>query len=146
MRPPHWARAPPGTRPPAGVDPHSNRFWAQSNISVHTGAELTALTVEVRVAQTGGVAGTGHWRTLPADHFTVSVREENGALVHTWTLRRVHTVPTGEHVFAAQYNHAEGGRDARGDRYTVTATAADGGRATVTGGFQPGTGTRGGAE
>ncbi|MDT9683545.1 hypothetical protein RND61_15965 [Streptomyces sp. TRM76323] len=125
------------------VDPHSNRFWAQSNITFNTATALTGLTVELRVAQTGGVADTGNWRTPPAGHFTVSVREEGGALVYTWTLREGRTVPVGRHVFAGQYNHAEGGRDAGGDRFTVTATGADGERATVTGGFASGPGATG---
>ncbi|MFE1579692.1 hypothetical protein [Streptomyces fradiae] len=120
------------------VDPHSNRFWAQSNVTFDTAAPLTALTVELRVARTGGVASTGHWRTPPAEHFTVSVREEPGALVYTWTLGAGRTVPAGRHVFASQYNHAEGDRDARGDRFTVIAVAADGRSATVTGGFPAG--------
>lgn len=122
----------------SAVDPNSNRFWAQSNITFSTATPLTALTVELRVAQTGGVADTGNWRTLPAGHFTVVVREESGVLVYTWTLREGRTVPAGQHVFAGQYNHAEGGRDARGDRFTVTATGRDGRRATLTGGFAAG--------
>ncbi|GAA4889566.1 hypothetical protein GCM10023237_03760 [Streptomyces coeruleoprunus] len=117
------------------VDPHSNRFWAQSNITFTSAAPLGALTVELRVVQTGGVADTGNWRSLPADDFTVSVREEAGVLVYTWTLRPGRTAPEGQHVFAGQYNHAEGGRDARGDRWTVTATATDGRKARVGGAF-----------
>ncbi|WP_374984345.1 hypothetical protein [Streptomyces fradiae] len=120
------------------VDPHSNRYWAQSNVTFDTAAALTALTVELRVARTGGVASTGHWRTPPAEHFTVSVREEPGAPVYTWTLGAGRTVPAGRHVFAGQYNHAEGDRDARGDRFTVIAVGADGRSATVTGDFPAG--------
>ncbi|MFG3496679.1 hypothetical protein [Streptomyces sp. NPDC047886] len=117
------------------VDPHSNRWWAQSNITFTTGAPLKALTVELRVALTGGIGDTGNWRSLPADDFTVAVRADGDALVYTWTLKPGRTAPAGRHVFAGQYNHAEGGRDARGDRYTVTATATDGKRARVGGGF-----------
>ncbi|WP_228975924.1 hypothetical protein [Streptomyces sp. DH12] len=125
----------------AVVDPHSNRYWAQSNITFSTATALRELTVELRVARTGGVAPTGNWRTLPADDFAVSTREEAGALVFTWTLRPGRGVPAGQHVFAAQYNHAEGGRDARGDRYTVTATSTGGARAAVTGGVTAAAGT-----
>ncbi|MFF8386301.1 hypothetical protein ACF053_22000 [Streptomyces kanasensis] len=144
--------APDPTSPPAGravdgflrgaavVDPHSNRYWAQSNITFSTATALRELTVELRVAQTGRVAPTGNWRTLPADDFAVSTREEAGALVYTWTLRPGRGVPAGQHVFAAQYNHAEGARDAGDDRYTVTATSTGGGRASVTGGVTPATG------
>ncbi|MFD8200388.1 hypothetical protein [Streptomyces sp. NPDC059701] len=123
------------TRPPAAsvedgalwsdgsVDPHSNDYWAQSNITLRTSAPLTALTVELKVAQTGGVASTGAWRSLPEDDFTFTVGERDGFLVHRWTLKQGRTVPAGEWVFAGQYNHERGGRDANGDRYAATATA-----------------------
>ncbi|MEU0668184.1 hypothetical protein ABZ508_17970 [Streptomyces lavendulocolor] len=119
------------------VDRHSNEFWAQSNITVTAPRPLTALTVDLRVAQTGGVAGTGHWRTRPAEDFTVSVREEDGALRYTWTLKPGRTAPAGRHVFAGQYNHAEGARSAGADRFTVTATDDSGERTTKSGGFAP---------
>ncbi|WP_121713009.1 hypothetical protein [Streptomyces sp. E5N91] len=119
------------------VDPHSNEFWAQSNITLGTGAPLTALTVELRVAQTGSVTSTGAWRSLPEDDFAFTVGERAGFLVYRWTLKEGRTVPAGEWVFAGQYNHERGGRDAGGDRYSATATAASG-RLTVRGGFTPG--------
>ncbi|MFH8446848.1 hypothetical protein ACH4D3_37240 [Streptomyces sp. NPDC018026] len=119
------------------VDPHSNEFWAQSNITLGTSAPLTALTVELRVAQTGSVTSTGAWRSLPEDDFAFTVGERAGFLVYRWTLKEGRTVPAGEWVFAGQYNHERGGRDAGGDRYAATATAASG-RFTVRGGFTPG--------
>ncbi|KOT99770.1 hypothetical protein ADK86_14905 [Streptomyces sp. NRRL F-5755] len=108
------------------VDPHSNAYWAQSNVTVQTKRPLTAFTVELRIAQTGGVNDTGHWSTLPAADFTVSVGERDGALVYRWTLKAGRTVPAGRHVFAGQYNHAEGGRDAKDDVYTATAEGPGG--------------------
>ncbi|MET9513601.1 hypothetical protein [Streptomyces sp. NPDC002994] len=120
------------------VDPHSNRFWAQSNVRLKTREPLDALTVELRVAQTGGVADTGSWRSLPVDDFTVSVREENGALVFRWTLKPGRTVPVGQHVFAGQYNHGEGARDPGDDTYSASATASPTGEdATLHGDFAP---------
>ncbi|CAL9419154.1 hypothetical protein SUDANB15_01805 [Streptomyces sp. enrichment culture] len=120
------------TRPPAGVedgplwsdgsvDPHSNEFWAQSNVTLKTAERLTALTVELRIAQTGGVSSTGAWRSLPEDDFGLTVEERDGFLVYTWTLRKGRTVPPGEWVFAGQYDHERGGRDAADDRYAATA-------------------------
>ncbi|MFE5397638.1 hypothetical protein ACFQ9U_24150 [Streptomyces sp. NPDC056568] len=121
------------------VDPHSNDFWAQSNLTLRTEVPLTSLTVELRVAQTGGVASTGAWRTLPEEDFTFTVDERDGFLVHRWTLAPGRTVPAGEWMFAGQYHHERGGRDARGDRYTVTATAGSAGL-SVDGGFATGDG------
>ncbi|TXS44487.1 hypothetical protein [Streptomyces sp. t39] len=120
----------------AAVDRHSNRYWAQGNVTLTTREPLTELTVEVRVALTGGVEETGHWLTRPADDFEVRVEERDGALLYRWTLRQGRTVPVGTHVFAAQYNHAEGGRDASRDTYTARARAGDTGVA-VTGRFAP---------
>lgn len=119
-------------RPPAGVedgplwsdgsvDPHSNEFWAQSNVTLKTKDRLTALTVVLRIEQTGGVSSAGAWRSLPEGDFDLAVDERDGFLVYTWTLKDGRTVPAGEWVFAGQYNHERGGRDAGGDRYTAHA-------------------------
>ncbi|MFD8226831.1 hypothetical protein ACFV16_21965, partial [Streptomyces massasporeus] len=127
--------APATERPPAAtedgplwsdgsVDPHSNDFWAQSNITLKTRGQLTALTVRLKVAQTGGVSNAGAWRSLPENDFTLTVAERDGFLVYTWTLKEGRTVPAGEWVFAGQFDHARGGRDAGKDAYSVTATAA----------------------
>ncbi|MEV5018520.1 hypothetical protein ACIGW1_33880 [Streptomyces sp. NPDC053780] len=144
---PRSVAAPPGSREPGprepgplwsagAVDPHSNEFWAQSNITLRTSAPLTALTVELRVAQTGSVTSTGAWRSLPEADFTFTAGERDGLLVYRWTLKPGRTVPAGEWMFAGQYNHERGGRDARGDRYSATATASSG-RHSVEGGFTP---------
>ncbi|MET7734442.1 hypothetical protein ABZT02_24165 [Streptomyces sp. NPDC005402] len=116
------------------VDPHSNEFWAQSNLTFKTSEQLTALTVELRIAQTGGVTNAGAWRSLPEDDFTLTVAERDGFLVYTWVLKDGRTVPKGEWVFAGQYDHKRGGRDAKDDGYTATARAKSGDLA-VKGGF-----------
>ncbi|WND38268.1 hypothetical protein RI578_30040 [Streptomyces sp. BB1-1-1] len=118
------------------VDPHSHEFWAQSNITLKTGEPLTALTVELVVAQTGGVTSTGAWRSLQEEDFTFTVEERDGFLVHRWTLKQGRTVPAGEWMFAGQYDHERGDRDAGGDRYSATATAGSE-RLSVRGGFAP---------
>ncbi|TXS45538.1 hypothetical protein EAO75_22125 [Streptomyces sp. uw30] len=116
------------------VDPHSNDFWAQSNLTLRTSEQLTALTVRLKVAQTGGVTSTGAWRSLPEDDFTLTVEEKDGFLVHTWVLKEGRTVRAGEWVFAGQYDHERGGRDAKGDSYSMTAKAG-GEQLSVAGGF-----------
>ncbi|MFE9440357.1 serine/threonine-protein kinase [Streptomyces sp. NPDC006602] len=110
-------------RSDGSIDPGSNEYWAQSDITVRTTETLTSLTVELRVAQTGGVSSTGSWRTRPEEDFTLNVEEADGFLVYRWTLKDGRTVPAGEHMFAGQYNHETGNRDVGGDSYVATATA-----------------------
>lgn len=118
------------------LDPHSNAYWAQSNVTLKARKPLTALVVELRIALTEGVKDTGSWRTRPAADFDLSVRQEGGFLVYRWTLKPGRTVPSGEHVFAGQYNHAAGGRDAKDDTYRIDAGAGDAeSGAAVWGGF-----------
>ncbi|MFE7854686.1 hypothetical protein [Streptomyces sp. NPDC057403] len=126
-------------RSDGSVDPHSNDFWAQSDITLRTSARLTSLVVQLKVAQNGGVSDTGAWRSLPEQDFDLAVGERDGFLVYTWTLKAGRTVPTGEWVFAGQYNHQPGGRDAKDDGYTIRATA-EGRQRTVAGGFAAHTG------
>ncbi|MFC4467914.1 hypothetical protein ACFPH6_25850 [Streptomyces xiangluensis] len=138
---------PPAVTPPAdagteegplwsdgSVDLHSNDFWAQSNVTVKADKQLTSLTVELRVKQTGGVTSTGAWRSLPEGDFEHTVGERDGFVVYTWKLKEGRTVPAGEFVFAGQYDHDRGGRDAGDDRYAATATA-DGEQVGVQGDF-----------
>ncbi|MDX3312592.1 hypothetical protein ACWGH3_33715 [Streptomyces sp. NPDC054884] len=118
------------------VDPHSNDFWAQSNVTMKTSEALTALTVQLKVAQTGGVSSAGAWRSPPEDDFVFSVAERDGFLVYTWVLKQGRTVPKGEWVFAGQYDHDRGGRDAHDDTYAI-AGRSDGRQTVVGGDFAP---------
>ncbi|MEU8653105.1 hypothetical protein [Streptomyces sp. NPDC048737] len=114
------------------VDPHSNDFWAQSNVTFKTSEQLTELTVQLKVAQTGGVSAAGSWRSLPEGDFTFTAEERDGFLVYTWVLKEGRTVPEGEWVFAGQYDHDRGGRDAKDDSYVVA--GASGGQESSVGG------------
>ncbi|MEV8529622.1 hypothetical protein AB0451_36865 [Streptomyces sp. NPDC052000] len=134
---------PPGSRAQSGplwsegsMGPHNTVYWAQSDLTLKTAQSLTSLTVELRIAQTGGVQNTGNWRTLPSDDFTVTVQETGGALVYRWVLKPGRTVPAGQHEFAAQYNHATGVRSTTSDNYRVEAHTS-GGSIAVWGGFTP---------
>ncbi|MFJ4824022.1 hypothetical protein ACIP5L_12125 [Streptomyces bacillaris] len=117
------------------IAPEDNPHWAQSEVTLKTREPLTALTVELFVAQNGGVRSTGTWQTRPDGEFDLSVRERDGVLVHRWTLRAGRTVPAGTHVFAGQYDHAPGGRDAGPDTYRATALTVDGAAYEVGGDF-----------
>ncbi|MGW0468080.1 hypothetical protein ACWDX6_22875 [Streptomyces sp. NPDC003027] len=127
----------PPLRAEGSIDPGSNRWWAQNNVALTAHTPLTALTVELRIARTPGVANTGHWRTRPAEDFTVTVHEEAAHLVYRWVLKPGRTVPPGRHVFAGQYNHAEGARDTGTDTYTITAVDTFREQRTVRGDFRP---------
>ncbi|RSM87524.1 hypothetical protein DMH04_10935 [Kibdelosporangium aridum] len=118
------------------IDPDTNIYWAQSRLVFTTTQPLTTLTVQLRIAQTGGVQSTGHWQTGPGDDFTLTVQEIGGALVYRWDLKPGRTVPAAQHTFAAQYNHAAGTRNANADSYRAQATTA-GGAFAVRGGFTP---------
>ncbi|MFJ8136528.1 hypothetical protein [Streptomyces sp. NPDC096013] len=111
-------------RSDGSIDPGSNDFWAQSDVTLKTTKQLTALTVQLKVKQTGGVASTGAWRSLPERDFTQTVAERDGFLVYTWVLKAGRTVAVGEWVFAGQYNHDRGGRDAKDDSYSAAGTTA----------------------
>ncbi|KAB2591547.1 hypothetical protein [Streptomyces arboris] len=117
------------------VAPEDNPDWAQSEVTLKSQEPLTALTVELLVPQTGQVRSTGTWQTRPEGDFDLSVRERDGVLVHRWTLKAGRTVPAGTHVFAGQYDHAPGGRDAAPDTYRATARTADGATYEVGGDF-----------
>ncbi|MFF1833230.1 hypothetical protein ACFVXE_03270 [Streptomyces sp. NPDC058231] len=119
------------------VDPHSNAYWAQSNVTLRTTQPLSSLTVELRIAQTGGVNTTGSWRSLPEQDFTASAQERSGFLVYRWTLKPGRTVPIGTHMFAGQYNHAEGVRGADGDYITASAARTSGQQVSVGDDFTP---------
>ncbi|MFD4556991.1 hypothetical protein ACFWP5_22195 [Streptomyces sp. NPDC058469] len=106
------------------IDPGSNDFWAQSDVTLKTTKQLTALTVQLKVKQTGGVTSSGAWRSLPEQDFTQTVTEQDGFLVYTWVLKEGRTVAVGDWVFAGQYDHEHGGRDAKDDSYSAAGTAA----------------------
>ncbi|WP_093610932.1 hypothetical protein [Streptomyces indicus] len=108
------------------VDADDNAFWSQSTVTVKAREPLTALTVEMRLSAAGHPADTGNWRSLPAEDFDVTVRpQDDGGLLYRWTLKPGRTVPAGEHVFAAQYGHDAGERNARGDACSVRAGTQD---------------------
>ncbi|MFG2825337.1 hypothetical protein ACGFX4_38650 [Kitasatospora sp. NPDC048365] len=102
------------------VDPTSNDYWAQNNVTVRTDEPLTVLGVDLRIALTPGVAEAGHWQSRSGGDFVFTAREEGGYLVYRWALRSGVTLPPGSYVFAGQYTHAAD-RQYSGDGYHVQA-------------------------
>ncbi|NGN69923.1 hypothetical protein G5C51_39305 [Streptomyces sp. A7024] len=115
----------------------SGEYWSQSDVTLKTRRTLTKVTVELRLARTEGLASTGSWRTLPEDDFDTEVEEEDGYLIYRWTLKEGRSIPPGDHVFAGQYDHPEGSRDAGKDDYSATAVAPDDDHLSVEGDFFP---------
>ncbi|MEV0643051.1 hypothetical protein AB0I77_50785 [Streptomyces sp. NPDC050619] len=99
-----------------------NGYWDQSIVTVKSTKALKSLKVVVKVIQTGGVADTGVWTSLD-DKVSVASGSTSGELDYVVTLKSGVTLDPGTYVFKFGYNHDQGGRDAGGDRYNVTATS-----------------------
>jgi cytoskeletal protein RodZ len=119
------------------VNVHSTVFWSQEDLTVAVAQPLTALTVELRIAQTSGVQNTGDWQTAPPDDFTVDVTQSGGFVVYRWTLKPGRTIPAAQQIFAAQFDHGTGKRDAGKDTFLVEA-ATSGHTSEVGGNFPAG--------
>jgi hypothetical protein len=118
----------------AEVDKGSNPYWSQSDVTVTTQAPLTSFTIELHIAKGEGVRPTGAWRTLPEDDFDLTMETRGEELVFRWELHEDTRIPAGEHVFAGQYDHDAGPRDAAADWYRVRG-AGPGGEVSARGGF-----------
>jgi hypothetical protein len=124
---PHHSAAPTGDgviSARADINAHSTVYWSQNDLTVDVAQPLTAMTVELRIAQTGGVQSTGDWLTAPPDDFTITVTPSDGYLVYRWVLKPGRTIPAARQLFAAQFNHQTGKRDAGKDTFLVQATAS----------------------
>jgi hypothetical protein len=117
----------------AVVDGHSVGTWAQGNITLTTTEPITALEVVINVTKTKGVKDAGKWSTVPETMITSTVTDEKNLLVYRFSLKQG-TLAPGSYVFAAQYVHADGDRDAASDSYGALATAGAK-QVTVTGAF-----------
>ena len=106
----------------ATVEPGTNPYWAQSDLDVNSTVPLSDLRVDVRVAQTGGVASTGTWTSL-GDQVDVTVTDVGDAVEYVFKLKQGVTLPAGTYYFEVQYNHAQGARDSEYDAYEATAVA-----------------------
>lgn len=118
------------------VNPNSDEFWAQADLTLRTEEALASLTVELRVAEGPGVDSTGAWTTGDTWFNAAAVTEEDGFLVYRWTLKEGQVLPAGEYTLAGQFNHSSAGpRDAGGDRYAFDAATEAGETGSVEGDF-----------
>jgi hypothetical protein len=118
------------------VDPGSNQFWSQANLTLKNGEALAELTVVLRIAVGDGVESTGSWNTANSYFTDAVVTEEDGFLVYRWTLREGQVLPAGEYVLAGQHNHRDGPRSADEDSYTFAAATESGDNGDVVGDFE----------
>nr|WP_133996503.1 protein kinase [Streptomyces sp. 846.5] len=116
------------------IDPHSNPYWAQSNLVLKNDLAITALDVRLRVVLTPGVANTGSWATVPAQDLVTTVTRSDNALLYEFVLKPGVVMAPGSYEFAAQYNHAQGYRDSGNDSFDATATSV-GNQVELTGSF-----------
>ncbi|SEP62448.1 hypothetical protein SAMN04487983_1001135 [Streptomyces sp. yr375] len=112
----------------------NNSYWDQSIVTVKSTKSLSSLKVVVKIIQTGGVVNTGTWTSL-GDQVTVASAASGSEVDYVMTLKSGITLSPGTYVFKLQYNHAQGNRDAGGDRYNVTATSTTSDDEFLKGGF-----------
>jgi hypothetical protein len=119
----------PGTGAPATATGVANAAgdsnWSQSDVRLTTHQELSALTVELRVARTNGVTATGSSTSIP-QQTRVSVVTDGDYLIYRWSLDRGQTLAADTYTFAGRFGHAPGGRDTSRDRYAVAGVGRDG--------------------
>ncbi|WP_217177173.1 hypothetical protein [Streptomyces sp. AC495_CC817] len=118
------------------VDGEAPAWLAAAQVGVgETGPdEADQLKVVVRIVQTGGVKSTGTWTSL-GDRVAVGQNATSDQIGYVITLKSGVTLDPGTYVFKAQYDHAQGGRDAGRDLYTVAAVANGSDDASVSGRF-----------
>jgi hypothetical protein len=118
------------------VNPNSQEFWSQSDLTLKNQEPLAALTIELWIAQGEGVASTGSWTTSDGYFTAAAVTEEDGFLVYRWTLQEGKVLPAGEYMLAGQFNHETGARSADDDRYSFDAVTEGGESGAVEGDFE----------
>jgi hypothetical protein len=103
----------------------SNPYWTQSDLTLTTTRPLTSLTVELRVARTGGVSSTGSYSSVSGQTMP-TVTTESDFVVYRWVLNAGQTLAPGTYTFAGQFNHDGGPRSTSGDHFLVTGGGPDG--------------------
>jgi len=118
------------------VDPGSNDFWSQANLTLKNDEPLAELVVELRVAVGDGLQATGSWSTDNSRFGDAQVTEEDGFLVYRWTLKDDVVLPAGEYTLAGQFGHDGGARSADEDSYRFEAVTESGEDGTTEGDFE----------
>ncbi len=123
------------------VSSSTNGWWGEEDVTVSNQLPITAMTLVVAVANTGGVTFYDQYNTYDSILFSMTYQNTAAAAVFTYTLNPGRTVPAGiSAFFGSQYNANGTVRSVANDTYTVTLTT--GGVTQALGGkFSSGAGT-----
>lgn len=127
---PDWLRT------DGSIDPGSNDYWSQANLTLKNDEPLVELVVELRVAETESLVSTGSWSTDSNRFGDAVVTSEDGFLVYRWTLKDGVVLPAGEYTLAGQFGHEAGARSAADDDYRFEAATESGAEGRTEGDFE----------
>ena len=112
----------------------SGPWWSEEDVTLHSTAPVTALTVTITVQKIAGTSYAGQYNTI-GSAISSSHTDGAGNIVYQFSLAPGQTLAAGASpLFAAQFNGGGTARTYSGDAYAVTYTAG-GTTATLTGSF-----------
>jgi hypothetical protein len=113
-----------------------NYYGGQERLALTNTAAITAMTITIRVAQTGGIAFNSQANSFPGGDLTQSSGTAGGAIVYSFVLGAGSSIPANYPVGTvyAQFGGNGVPRVSSGDTWTVTSTAG-GVTSTLTGTF-----------
>ena len=106
-------------------------------VTLKAGADLTELTLTIRVVRTDGLTDRGGVHDAPAADVTATVEKQAGALLYHFTLRKGATLKAGTYRFGARYTYEGDSRDAGDDTYEAFAFSVERKRLHIYGNFFP---------
>jgi hypothetical protein len=108
----------------------------RSEVTLHPGADLTELALDIRVTRTDGLTSRGGTSDVPDGAVTVTVEEQADTLTYHFVLKTGQTLTAGgTYVFSARYTG--GARDIADDTYEAYATSVERKLIHIYGNFVP---------
>lgn len=104
-------------------------------VTLEPHADLTELTLTIRVTATAGLTDAGGTDDVPDDAITRTTEKRDGAVLYHFTLKPGRTLTAGTYTFTARYGG--GDRDAADDTYEAFATSVEHKRIHIYGNFLP---------
>ena len=112
----------------------SGLWWSEEDVTLHSAAPVTALTVTVTVQKIAGISYSGQYNTV-GSAIVSSHTDGAGQIVYRFSLAPGQTLAAGASpLFAAQFNGSGAAHSYAGDSYAITVTAG-GTTATLNGSF-----------